>query len=153
MRAVAALLMLLAGQAVAQETLPFPAAMLDACTATQGGAFCIGLGAQACVAASGSGSEGVCRGAENAYWSARIAAAEQALQGRTIAVSERATALGLPETSLQEIARGFEAYRTAACHWQTAQWEGMHTGPEEIACLMGLNAHHALWLEARVHSE
>lgn len=157
---IAALILVAAGPAFAQADIGFPAGMVDGCSATNGGALCVGLGTTACLSEAGPQSVGLCLGAENAYWLARIAAAEGQLRAAEAEVVAQAARLGMPAPSMDEIAAGFAAYRTAACLWRAAQEEGaqeegmqeegMHMGPEEIDCQMRLNAQHAFWLEARV---
>ena len=138
------------GPVFADDMHAFRVDLLDACLAAGGDAQCIGVGATACLQGAGSGAAGICLGEENTYWTSRIAVAEDALRIRQDEVLDRAAQRGIPAPSLDEIARSFATYRDAACTWRAAQWPGMHTGPEEMDCLMRLTAQHALWLDARV---
>ena len=145
-------LVLLAAPALAQD-LPEEWAVnplvIEQCLATGFTEACIGFMAGLCEAAQGPGSEGLCRGAETAYWQRRVDAATAQLQGGEGEVQSRARRLGWPEPipTLDAIAQGFEAYRAAACDWRAAAWDGIHAGYEQQDCLMRLTAGHALLLE------
>lgn len=134
---------------VAAQDIAVSGAALGQCLATRPPEACVGLVARLCEAQTGPGSEGICRGAENAVWLERIAVAETALRRREPEVRARATRLGWPDPvpSVDAIAEGFAAYRDAACSWRAAAWEGIHAGVEEMDCLMRLNARQALLLE------
>lgn len=138
------------GPAFAGDMRVSLADLLDACLVAGGDAHCIGVGAAACMQDAGPGASGICLGEENAYWTARIAVAEDTLRLRQDEVQGRAAQRGMPAPSLAGIERSFAAYRDAACAWREAQWEGMHSGPEEMDCVMRMTAQHALWLDARV---
>lgn len=110
---------------------------------------CIGFMAGLCETAQGPGSEGLCRGAEAAYWQTRADAATARLQAAEGTVQSRARRLGWPDPmpSVTAIAEGFAVYRAAACDWRAAAWDGIHAGYEQQECLMRLTARHALMLE------
>lgn len=142
---------LIASPVVAQD-IAVSGAALGQCLTTRPPEQCVGLVARLCEAETGAGSEGICRGAENAVWLRRIAVAETALRHREPDVQARAERLGWPDPlpSVDRIAEGFAAYREAACSWRAAAWDGIHAGVEEYDCRMRLNAAQALWLEARL---
>lgn len=150
-RALPLLGLIVATAAAAQDSPPFGAQALEACVAERGAA-CIGQGATDCIAAAGSTSAGVCLGAEAAFWRGRVARAEGALRDLEPQVRARAQRLGLAVPSVDAVAQRFADYRDAACGWRVAQWDGMHPGPEEMACILHLTAQHALWLEDRVNA-
>lgn len=143
------LLLLLASPLRAEEApLASPAPLL-ACLAAAGGGACVGTMAGGCEAEAGPGSEGLCRGAETAFWQARAEAALSLLRDGEGQVQARARRLGWPEPvpTLDALSQGFEAYRRAACDWRAAAWDGIHAGHEQQDCLMRLTAGHALLLE------
>lgn len=125
-------------------------ARLEACLRDTPSVQCVGMAAEACLAQTGPGNLGVCLGAEHAWWVARRQSAEAILSAMEPGIALRAERTGVPVPSLDAISLGFEAYRDAACGWRVAQWEGMHTGPEEMDCVLQLTAQHVLWLETRV---
>ena len=148
-RAALCILSLSAAPAAAQD-LPFsPGPTLD-CLTGGGGASCVGQAARACIEAAGPGSAGVCTGAENGFWLARIDRAQGQLRAMAPLMAETSARRGLVAPDLEALAQRFAAYRDAACGLRVALWQGMHTGPEEIDCQMRMNAMHALWLADRV---
>ncbi|MCB1362241.1 MAG: DUF1311 domain-containing protein [Rhodobacter sp.] len=146
------LLLLAAWPAHAQEDMPsVDAALLDACRTEA----CIGQAARQCVDAAGAMAQGVCAGAETAYWRARAEGALNVLRAQAPQVAARAARLGWPDPvpTLDAIETGFAAYRDAACAWRMAQWDGIHAGFEQADCDLRLTARHALWLEERTRSD
>ncbi|MCB1405912.1 MAG: DUF1311 domain-containing protein [Rhodobacteraceae bacterium] len=137
-----------AAQTQADTEVPDPSDALVQCIARGAGAACIGEGARACMDQMGLGSDGICLGAENAWWLERIATATTAMRNREPEAMARAARRGMPVATLDQVTQAFDTYRDAACGWRVAHWEGMHTGPVEMACVLRLTAQHALWLEA-----
>jgi len=145
-------LALLSAPALAEDLAdpaPLNPLVIEQCLATGLAETCIGLWAGVCETAEGPGSQGLCRGAETAYWQRRAEAAAARLQAGEGPVQARARRLGWPEPipSLEAVAQGFDAYRRAACDWRAAAWDGIHAGYEQQDCLMRLTARHALLLE------
>jgi Protein of unknown function (DUF1311). len=143
-----ALLALLAPPALAQDLTVVPE-VIEQRLATGLSEGCIGLAAQLCVTEAGPGSEGLCRGAETAYWQRRMEAAETALRAREPEVQARARRYQWPDPvpSVEAMAARFAAYREATCDWRAASWDGIHAGYEAQDCLMRLTARQALVLE------
>jgi len=149
------LLALLAALPVAADEIPFDPAPVIACLTAGGTEACIGLGAGACIERDGPMSEGLCLAAENLWWMERAAHATLTLRQREAEVIARARQRGWPEPvpTLDAIATHFDAYRDAACGWRAAAWDGIHGGVEEMDCILGLNARHALWMIERARAE
>lgn len=137
--------------AVEAQDVPFAAATIETCLArTSEPGACIGVGAAACQSEAGLGSAGICLGAENAFWLARIADLEVSLQAGAGARTVRSLRRGVPTPTLPEVADALAQYRRVVCEFRVAQWDGMMTGPEEIDCQMRINAAHALYLSGLV---
>ena len=149
-------MLLAAWPAQAQDDAPAVNAMvLDQCSASDLAEGCIGMGARLCVSEYGAMAQGLCAGAETAYWRARAEAALATLRPRAPEIMARAARLGWPEPqpSLEAVEAGFAAYRDAACGWRMAQWDGVHAGFEGADCDLQLTARHALWLERQARVE
>lgn len=116
----------------------FDPGVVTRCIDTNGGAECIGQAASLCMTADGASQPGPCLGAETAAWQALL---DEAMQ----IWAERPLPNGV---SLEQLNADFQTYRSRICDFETAVWDGMHTGPVTQACLMRATALHVLWLRS-----
>lgn len=152
----------LAGGAAAQET-PFTPQATEACLAAAteeaGKAVCLGLSANACMAAQPGGpstaGDGACYAAETVYWDQRLNADYAELLKLEEARAAEDAAAPVPQASPLEALRAMErawiAYRDAACAYELATWAGgTGGGPAQELCLLTLTGRQALDLELRI---
>lgn len=154
------------GAALAQET-PFTPQATEAClaAATEEGvkAACLGLSANACMAAQPGGpstaGDGACYAAETAYWDRRLNAdyaellkLEEAQAAEDAAAPEPQPApQASPVEALRTMERAWIAYRDAACAYEYSTWGGgTGGGPAQELCLLILTGRQALDLELRL---
>lgn len=154
------------GAALAQET-PFTPQATEAClaAATEEGvkAACLGLSANACMAAQPGGpstaGDGACYAAETAYWDRRLNAdyaellkLEEAQAAEDAAAPEPQPApQASPVEALRTMERAWIAYRDAACAYEYSTWGGgTGGGPAQELCLLTLTGRQALDLELRL---
>lgn len=148
--------------ALAQET-PFTPQATEACLAgaTEEGAkaACLGLSANACMAAQPGGpstaGDGACYAAETAYWDRRLNADYAELLKLEEAQAAEDAAASVPQPSPVEALRAMErawiAYRDAACAYEYSTWGGgTGGGPAQELCLLTLTGRQALDLELRL---
>lgn len=108
---------------------------------------CVGMIASACELRDGPGSTGLCRGLETAFWQGMVTDRIAALTATDQRAQDNARRLGLaPVPSLAQVQATHTAATQALCDFETAAWEGMHTGPVTQACLMRQTAALAIWL-------
>lgn len=146
----------------AQEGPVYDPAILAGCLAARGPGMdreaCIGLGAEACQGTPGGWSTvgmSNCLNEELQDWDRRLNATYQRLLDEQAAMDadNRTYAPHLPSgvETLRATQRAWMPFRDAACAWEAAQWGGgTGAGPARLACLMGLTARQALFLEARL---
>lgn len=148
--------------ALAQET-PFTPQATEAClaAATEEGvkAACLGLSANACMAAQPGGpstaGDGACYAAETAYWDRRLNADYAELLKLEEAQAAEDAAAPAPQASpveaLRTMERAWIAYRDAACAYEYSTWGGgTGGGPAQELCLLTLTGRQALDLELRL---
>lgn len=161
MKAVVALLTLLAGPAAAQDFDPAMAeaclsagrqAMRDGASVNDGLMACVGDAAQACEDRLGSPTTldmNACRGAEADWWDGRLNATYGDLR-RLIETREAGSEPGSEQSrieSLREMQRAWIGWRDAACAFEGDEYAGgTLAGTVRAGCLMQRTAHQALWL-------
>jgi uncharacterized protein YecT (DUF1311 family) len=158
----AALIVLLAAPAAAQDPVFSPEATA-ACEAAAGGGMaargCIGASAEACIGTSAPGSTtvgmGFCFERELSVWDRRLNAAYQSLMAAERARDAAAARLGAPAPPLADALRAMQRawipFRDARCDYARAQWGGgTGAGPATLACLMRMTGEQALELEAEL---
>lgn len=150
------------GAALAQET-PFTPQATEACLAAateeEVKAACLGLSANACMAAQPGGpstaGDGACYAAETAYWDRRLNADyAELLKLEEAQAAEDAAAPALqasPVEALRTMERAWVAYRDAACAYEYSTWGGgTGGGPAQELCLLIFTGRQALDLELRL---
>lgn len=159
MRSVVVAFLFVAGPASAQNLVFSPAAT-EACIAgtaneTQQRA-CIGLSAQACMAATPGGDTTVgmsgCLDREWRYWDARLNAVYQNEMAKAKAMDAEMASIGatVPSQSdaLREMQRAWIPYRDARCGFEYSQWGGgTGGGPAITACMMQETGEQSLFIE------
>lgn len=146
----------LAAPAAAQD-LDFDPAPLTACLAAaeDGPAMraCVGLAADACLAANGYATvvESACRSREADLWDDRLNAAYRAARDRAEAFDRDS---GLPAgaptraDALRDMQRAWIAFRDTTCAYEAAGWGGgTGAGPARAGCHLRLTAEQAIYLE------
>jgi uncharacterized protein YecT (DUF1311 family) len=154
--AVLALCLALPGAASAQE-LDFDARLIQSCLDRGQGRACIGVAAEACMAATPGGFStvgmGGCTRAEEDWWDAQLNAAYQTLRARERAADAdwRPIPGMAPRPSgadvLRDMQRAWIGWRDATCLYEEFQWWG-GTGASlaGAACRMRLTGEQALTL-------
>ncbi len=158
---MAALVMALAGQAVAQDLRYSPQATAN-CLTKAGSSnperqrACVGASANTCMAATTDGSTtygmGYCLDQERAVWDARLNADYKAIRAKARASDDEMGRIGASApptaTALRDMQRAWIVWRDATCDFERSQWGGgTGGGPATLACLLRLTGEQALYLE------
>jgi uncharacterized protein YecT (DUF1311 family) len=152
---LACLLMVLPGTGTAQQ-VRLDARLTQACLDRGQGAECIGLAAEACMAAPGGystvGMVG-CVGAEHDWWDAALNTAYRRLRAREVAADAGwqpiPGQMPRPSTAgaLRDAQRLWIDWRDATCRYEELQWwGGSGASLAGISCRMRLTAEQALTL-------
>lgn len=150
----------LAAQGMAQEGVIFSPAATETCMQDFGHlndlSFCAGEAANACMEATPGGYSTVgmvgCYDAELQYWDARLNGAYKRVRAEAKAMDAEMKEIGSSAPSqadaLRDMQRAWITYRDATCGYERTLWGGgTGAGPAGVACLMGLTAKQALYLE------
>jgi uncharacterized protein YecT (DUF1311 family) len=153
-------LLLLPAAAAAQD-LAFSPVATETClaAATDDPQACIGLAAEACMAATSDGGTtvgmGFCLDAEYRWWDDRLNLVYRRLLADHQAADREAAADGVRAPSLAEglvaMQRAWIPFRDAACAYEVAHWGGgTGGGPAAAECRMRLTGEQALALALRI---
>lgn len=160
MRLTLLILSLLAGPALADDAPAIDSTRIEHCLAQGKGAACIGLAAEACMAATPGGGSTIgyamCTGHELGWWDSELNRAYQARMAEAREIDTEPPPPGfLPRPSdveaLRAMQRAWIAFRDATCQFEELQfWGGTGMGGAGIACRLRLTATQALYLHGLI---
>jgi Uncharacterized protein conserved in bacteria len=153
----ALLTLLLAGPALADETLVFRPELIEACLAEGRGNACVGVAVEPCTEETEGGYTTMgwseCLDAEFRWWEARMEAALAVRMG----VADLIDAETMPDdpqprpsdvTELTKLQQAWLALRDVQCRYEELQfWGGTGMGPAGLQCQMQMTGAQALYLE------